>query len=43
MNGLLVGDGMMDGTLLGVALATSYDLICALYILRPIGALEISD
>ena len=43
MNGLLVGGSLMDGTLLGVTLAASYDLVCALYILRPSGTLEVSD
>jgi hypothetical protein len=43
MNGLLVGGGLLDSTLLGVALAACYDLVCALYVLRSGGTLEAPD
>jgi hypothetical protein len=44
MNGLRVGGQLLDMTLVGVALAASYDLVCTLYVLtRPDRAPEESD
>ncbi len=44
MNGLRIGGQLLDMTLVGVALAASYDLVCALYVLtRPDRTPEESD
>lgn len=44
INGLHVGGQLLDITLVGVALAASYDLVCTLYVLtRPDRTPEESD